>query len=54
LGYPNEGFLSQLPEGQRKYIEGQPKHPAKPWREIFPDKVFPPPGDPNVLPLISG
>uniref|UniRef100_A0A914DAR1 Protein kinase domain-containing protein n=1 Tax=Acrobeloides nanus TaxID=290746 RepID=A0A914DAR1_9BILA len=37
----------------RKYIEGQPKHLAKPWREIFPDKVFPPPGDPNVLPLIS-
>uniref|UniRef100_A0A914DE83 Protein kinase domain-containing protein n=1 Tax=Acrobeloides nanus TaxID=290746 RepID=A0A914DE83_9BILA len=53
LGSPNEGFLNQLPDGQRKYIEGQPKHPAKPWREIFPDKVFPPPGDPNVLPLIS-
>jgi len=53
IGSPGKEFLHRLPDGPRKYIETQQQHVVRSFEEIFPDSMFPPPGDPKVRPLIS-
>ncbi|KAF7640309.1 hypothetical protein Mgra_00000134 [Meloidogyne graminicola] len=43
LGTPGTDFTSTLPPDIRSYIESFPFYPTRDGKELFPDRIFPPP-----------